>query len=80
MSTNEQQRQHHKFGRWFHRTFDDLPFRALIGPAQTPNAVQGCDEQAREQWKHDLENRRRYSREQRERKRLTHREVGSSGH
>lgn len=70
MSTDGRDREHGRFGRWFHRTFDDLGFRALIGPAQTRNAVQGCDEAAREQWRRDLENRRRYSREQRERKRL----------
>ncbi|HET9517212.1 MAG TPA: hypothetical protein VFO77_05765 [Actinoplanes sp.] len=49
--------------------FDDLWFRALIGPAQTDDAVQGGDKAAREQWKRDLEARRRFSREQRERRR-----------
>ena len=57
-----------KFSDWFHRTFDDWMFRSMIGPAQTKGAVQGCDEQAREQWKRDLENRKRYTREQRARK------------
>jgi hypothetical protein len=59
-----------RLGRWFHDTFDDWLFRSLIGPAQTSNAVQGCDQPAREQWKRDLANRQRYTREQRERKRL----------
>lgn len=72
MSTDEHDHVHHRFGHWLHRTFDDLPFRALIGPAQTQNALQGGDAEAREQWKRDLKNRKRYSREQRERKRLTH--------
>ncbi|TDO41175.1 hypothetical protein [Paractinoplanes brasiliensis] len=55
--------------QWFRETFDDWWFRSLIGPAQTKGAVQGCDAGAREQWKRDLENRKRYTREQRERKR-----------
>jgi hypothetical protein len=55
--------------RWWHRTFDDWAFRSLIGPAQVKNAVQGCDQEARDQWKRDLENRKRYTREQRERSR-----------
>jgi hypothetical protein len=58
-----------KFSDWFHRTFDDWFFRSMIGPAQTGGAVQGCDEYAREQWKRDLENRKRYTREQRALKR-----------
>lgn len=66
------------FRRWFHDTFDDLGFRALIGPAQTRDAIQGCDRSAREQWEQDLENRRRYSREQRERKQPAHREQRSA--
>lgn len=41
----------------------------MIGPAQTRGAVQGCDEYAREQWKRDLERRKQFTREQRERKR-----------
>jgi hypothetical protein len=57
------------FSGWWHRTFDDWAFRSLIGPAQVENAVQGCDQGAREQWKRDLENRKRYTREQRERAR-----------
>ncbi|MEV4637429.1 hypothetical protein AB0J80_08765 [Actinoplanes sp. NPDC049548] len=59
-----------RFGRWFHDTFHDWFFRSMIGPAQTKNAVHGCEQPAREQWKRDLEARKAYSREQRERKRL----------
>ncbi|GIF11740.1 hypothetical protein [Actinoplanes teichomyceticus] len=58
-----------RFSRWFHETFDDMWFRSMIGPAQTRGAVQGCDEYAREQWKRDLERRKQFTREQRERKR-----------
>ena len=53
-----------------HDQFHDWWFRSLIGPAQTKGAVHGADRAAREQWKRDLENRKRYTREQRERKRL----------
>jgi len=62
-------REQGRLVRWFHETFDDAWFRSLIGPAQTRNAVHGAEQQAREQWKRDLENRKRYTREQRERKR-----------
>jgi hypothetical protein len=58
-----------RFSRWFKETFHDWLFRSLIGPAQVTDAVQGCDEGAREQWKRDLERRKQYSREQRERRR-----------
>jgi len=58
-----------RLSSWWHRTFDDWAFRSVIGPAQVKGAVQGCDEDAREQWKRDLENRKRYTREQRERAR-----------
>ncbi|MEU4162591.1 hypothetical protein [Actinoplanes sp. NPDC026670] len=58
-----------RFKAWFHRTFDDWFFRSMIGPAQTEGAVHGASEFAREQWKRDLANRKRYTREQRERKR-----------
>jgi hypothetical protein len=58
-----------RFSRWWHETFDDWAFRSLIGPAQTRNAVQGCDAPAREQWKRDLERRKQFSRDQRERRR-----------
>jgi hypothetical protein len=67
-------RQQGRFGQWFHETFGDIFFRALIGPAQTTNAVDGCCQQAREQWKHDLESRKRYTAERRERRRA--REAG----
>jgi hypothetical protein len=59
-----------RFATWFHETFDDMWFRSLIGPAQTKGAVQGCDEFAREGWKADLERRKQFTRDQRERKRL----------
>ncbi|MFI7597558.1 hypothetical protein [Actinoplanes sp. NPDC049681] len=58
-----------RFGRWFHETFHDWFFRSMIGPAQTKNAVHGCEQPAREQWKRDLAARKAYTREQRERKR-----------
>jgi len=70
MPQNEDGRHRSRFGRWFHQTFGDWFFRSLIGPAQVSNAVQGCDAVARTQWKRDLENRKRYTRDQRERKRL----------
>ena len=65
-----------RFSGWWHRTFDEWAFRSLIGPAQVKNAVQGCDQAAREQWKRDLANRKRYTREQRERARMAR---GSAG-
>lgn len=58
-----------RIGVWFHDMFDDWWFRSLIGPAQTSNAVQGCDQEARDQWKADLERRKQFTREQRERRR-----------
>jgi hypothetical protein len=70
MPTNNQGRGRNRFMRWFHETFDDMWFRSLIGPSQVDHAVHGAEREAREQWKHDLENRKRYTREQRERKRL----------
>jgi len=60
-----------RFARWFHETFDDWFFRSIIGPAQTRNAIHGAEAHAREQWKLDLEARKRYTRELRERKRRT---------
>jgi hypothetical protein len=57
-----------RFTRWFHQTFDDWPFRSL-GPAQTKDAVDGSGQAAHDRWKHDLEQRKRYSREQRARTR-----------
>jgi hypothetical protein len=62
--------QRGRFGQWFHNTFHDWFFRSMIGPAQTENAVHGADKGARDHWKRDLENRKRHTREQRERKRL----------
>jgi hypothetical protein len=59
-----------RFSRWFHETFDNWFFRSMIGPAQVEGAIQGCDQHAREQWRRDLENRKRHTREQRERRRL----------
>ncbi|WBB65769.1 hypothetical protein [Micromonospora sp. WMMD812] len=42
-------------------------YKYLAGPAEgVPNAVYGGSAEAREGWKRDLENRKRYSREQRE--------------
>jgi hypothetical protein len=58
-----------RFARWWHETFDDWLFRSMIGPAQVENAVHGCDSAAREQWKRDLERRKQYTRDQRERRR-----------
>jgi hypothetical protein len=58
-----------RFARWLHATFDDLFFRSMIGPAQTRNAIHGAEAHAREQWKLDLEARKRYTRELREQKR-----------
>ncbi|MEV6599276.1 hypothetical protein AB0M36_20845 [Actinoplanes sp. NPDC051346] len=59
-----------RFMRWFHKTFDDWFFRSMIGPAQTANAVHGCEQPARDQWKRDLEARKQFTRNQRARKRL----------
>jgi len=59
-----------RLGVWWHDTFDDWMFRSMIGPAETRNAIQGCDENAREQWKRDLQARKRYTQQQRELKRL----------
>ena len=78
MTTDDTSRTQGRFKRWFHETFDDWLFRSMIGPAQTTNAVQGCDQQARDQWKLDLENRKRYTREQRERKRLARENRGGN--
>ena len=38
-----------RFSSWWHRTCDDWAVRAMIGPAQVRGAVQGCDQDAREQ-------------------------------
>ncbi|TDC39907.1 hypothetical protein E1211_02645 [Micromonospora sp. 15K316] len=53
-------------------------YRHLAGPAEVQGAVQGGSAVARELWKQDLENRKRYSREQRERKRAA-REARNGG-
>jgi hypothetical protein len=42
---------------------------SMIGPAQTSNAIQGCDEAARRQWKRDLEARRQFTPDRCEHKR-----------
>jgi hypothetical protein len=55
--------------RLFHETFDNWFFRSMIGPAQTSNAIHGAEAHAREQWKLDLEARKRHTREMRERRR-----------
>lgn len=59
-----------RFAAWFHRTFDNWFFRSFIGPAQTKGAIHGADQVAREQWKRDLERRKQFTREQRERRRV----------
>jgi hypothetical protein len=60
--------QRGRFSRWYHETFDDWVFRSIIGPAQVKGAIQGCDEEAREQWKRDLERRKQHTRDQRARR------------
>jgi hypothetical protein len=59
-----------RFKKWWQQTFHDWAFRSLIGPAQTKNAVHGADPSTREQWLRDIENRKRYTREQRERRKV----------
>ncbi len=54
---------------WWHDTFHDWFFRSMIGPGQVDNAVHGAEQAARDQWKRDLEARKRYTLEQRERRR-----------
>jgi signal transduction histidine kinase len=70
VKNNNRVRERSRFSGWFHRTFDDWAFRSLIGPAQVDKAVDGSGQEAREEWKRDLEHRRRYTREQHERERL----------
>ncbi|MET8229235.1 hypothetical protein ABZS77_00945 [Micromonospora sp. NPDC005298] len=49
-------------------------YRYLAGPAEgVQGAVQGGSAEAREAWKRDLAERKRYSREQRERRRAERR-------
>ena len=69
MPSDENGRKRNRFMRWFHRTFDDWFFRSVIGPSQVNNAIQGGGRRARDGWKRDLEGRKRYTREQHERKR-----------
>ncbi|MEU8228027.1 hypothetical protein AB0C12_00335 [Actinoplanes sp. NPDC048967] len=69
MPKDANDRSGNRLVRWFHETFDNWFFRSMIGPAQTRNAVHGAEAYAREQWKLDLEARKRYTREQRERRR-----------
>jgi hypothetical protein len=57
-----------RFNQWWHGTFHDWFFRSMIGPAQTSNALHGAEKEAREHWKRDLAARKRYTREQRERR------------
>ena len=70
MAKDGQARRGNRFVRWFHDTFHDWFFRSMIGPAQTTNAVHGAEQAARDQWKRDLEARKRYTQEERERRRL----------
>jgi hypothetical protein len=72
MLMNKDDRKQGRLLRWFHRTFDDWSFRYLLGPAQVSKAIDGTGPAAREGWKHDLERRKRYSREQRERRDRAH--------
>ncbi len=44
-------------------------YRHLAGPSEVRGAVQGGSHHAREGWKQDLERRKQWSREQRERRR-----------
>jgi hypothetical protein len=70
MLRNKNGRKLGRFSRWRHRAFDDWFFRYLLGPAQVDKAVDGTAPATREQWKHDLEHRKRYTREQRKRRRV----------
>lgn len=70
MLRNKEDRRLSRFSHWLHRTFDDWFFRYLLGPAQVDDARDGTDPAARERWKHDLENRKRYTQAQRTRSRL----------
>jgi hypothetical protein len=79
MLRNKNGRKLSRFSRWLHRTFDDWSFRYLLGPAQVDKAVDGTVPATREQWKHDLEHRKAYTREQRKRKRLAREGRGTAG-
>jgi hypothetical protein len=72
MLRNKDDRKRDRLMRWFHRTFDDWSFRYLLGPAEVSKAIDGTGPAAREGWKRDLERRKRYSRERRERRNRVH--------
>ena len=54
-----------RFGEWMDTWF----YRALAGPAAVEGALQGCTQEARDQWKRDLELRKRVTEQQREHRR-----------
>ena len=58
-----------RISKWWHELTNDMWFRSMIGPSQTRNAVHGADKYARDYWKRDIEQRKQYTREQRERRR-----------
>jgi hypothetical protein len=70
VKNNDRAQERSRLLSWFHRTFHDLGFRSLIGPAQVDKAIDGSGSEAREGWKRDLEDRRRYTQEQHEHERL----------
>jgi hypothetical protein len=78
MLRNKNGRKLGRFSRWLDRTFDDWSFRYLLGPAQVDKAVDGTAPATHEQWKHDLEHRKRYTREQRNRKRRARKAQSAS--
>jgi hypothetical protein len=80
MIRNKKGRKQGRFSRWLHRAFDDWFFRYLLGPAQVDKAVDGTAAATREQWKHDLEHRKSYTREQREHKRLAREAHAGTDH
>lgn len=51
-------------GGFFYRWF----YKYLGGPASVQGAIQGVTQEARDGWKADLERRKQWSREQKERK------------
>jgi len=70
VKNNDRARERSRLARWFRRTFHDLWFRSLIGPAQVDRAIDGSGPEAREGWKRDLQHRRRYTHEQHDHERL----------
>jgi mannitol-1-phosphate/altronate dehydrogenase len=80
MLRNKSDRKLGRFSRWLHRAFDDWFFRYLLGPAQVDKAVDGTAPAAREQWKHNLEHRKGYTREQRKRERLARETRAAADH